>query len=234
MPTQQHVPNLKEKNDSRLTASLGTPAAGNETNYSIQAAYAITNHFALTGGINGTYNGTDNLTTTINNVTKNFEVRYKRPSFELGAGIFYPISKDKKVMFETYAGYGAGKNNITEFINNVQTNFHNSRTNRFYVQPILSFHPADFISISGSVRYNNIGYNSITTGYTNTELINYKLSDLSLKRIEFLEPSLAVTGGVNSVPWLRLQTQLTSVNLLSGVNINYRVPFLSLAVQIDP
>lgn len=237
MPSIQNVPSLQKKNDARLAAAIGNPLLGNETTFSIQGAYAVSNHFAVTGALNGTTNNSDELSTTNQNgvVTTN-TIKYRRPNFEIGVGWIQPLSKDKKVIFETYTGYSNGKNKITDFKNLTPIRFHNSTTNRFYIQPVISFHPADFITLSGSLRYNSLDYTNIQTDYSTTELQTYRLQLLGTKRFSFLEPCFTISAGIKSAPWIRFQAQSSGSYLIGNEisNFYFRESYFSFGVMIDP
>lgn len=237
MPSIQNVPALQKKNDSRLTAAIGNPMLGNETSFSIKGAYALSNDFAITGALNGTANNSDEFSTKDQNgVITTDAVRYRRPNFEIGAGWIKPLSKDKKVILETYIGYSKGKNKITDLLNSSPTQFHNSKTNRFYIQPVISFHPLEFISLSLSLRYNNIGYTNIQTDYSSSQIQSYRLKLLETNRFSLLEPSLVISAGIKSAPWIRFQAQTSSTHLLGNKNpgILYRESYSSFGVVLDP
>jgi hypothetical protein len=236
-PTIQNIPAFKEKNEARVNASIASTAAGSENSYSLQGAYAFTNNFALTAAWNGSLRSQDELTTSNGNGTTNAEiVKYKRSSAEFGAGIFYPVSKDKKVFFEFYAGYGFGSNDIAD---NVATNsgpngFHNSKTNRFYFQPSFSFHPGSNFTMTPVLRFTSIGYRDIKTNYDNDELEFYKLMEISSRRLLFVEPALMTSFGFDSAPWFRIQAQMNLTLLTKNNNTNYRNNYFSVGFQFDP
>ncbi|MFT3843645.1 MAG: hypothetical protein QM725_01225 [Lacibacter sp.] len=233
-PTIQNVPAFKEKNESRINAVMSSPASGTETNFALQGAYALTKHFAVLGSYNGTIKGRDELSYTENGTTTTDIVEYKRNSAEFGAGIFYPVSPNEKVVIEAYAGYGFGNNKITDKTNNTVTGFHNSKTNRYFIQPVLSIHPSPSFTFSTSFRYTNIGYSDIYTTYSVDDLANYQLTELGTKRISFLEPSIVLSGGLPDAPWVRLQCQMNFSFYLGGPTINYRSNYFSFGFQFDP
>ncbi|MFY7839433.1 MAG: hypothetical protein ACOVP7_04105 [Lacibacter sp.] len=235
-PTIQQIPAFKEKNESRIAASVASSAVGTENSYSLQGAYAVSDHFALTAAWNGSLRSQDELTTTTNNSTTTEVVKYNRTSAEFGAGIFYPVSKDKQLFFELYGGYGFGTNDITD---NMTTNsgangFHKSKTNRFYFQPSFSFHPGNNFTITPALRFTSIGYTAIKTNYDNSELADYQLLDIARKRLFFVEPALMTSFGFESAPWFRIQAQM-NVSLLTGsTSTNYRSNYFSVGFQFDP
>ena len=236
-PTIQNVPAFKEKNEARVNASVASTLTGTENSYSLQGAYAVSDHFALTASWNGSLRSQDELTITNGGGSTNTEiVKYNRRTAEFGAGIFYPISKDKKVFFELYGGYGFGKNDISD---NVATNsgpngFHNSKTNKFYFQPSFSFHPGDNFTITPVLRFTSIGYTDISTSYDNNELETFQLLQIGNRRLFFVEPALMTSFGFESAPWFRIQAQM-NVSLLTGsTNTNYRSNYFSVGFQFDP
>ncbi len=235
-PTIQNIPAFKEKNESRINASVASTAVGTENSYALQAAYAVTDHFALTAAWNGSLRSQDELTTSTNSSTNTEIVKYNRRSAEFGAGVFYPLTKDKKVFFEFYGGYGFGSNDISDNMatNSGPTGFHNSKTNRFYFQPSFSFHPVSNFTITPVLRFTSIGYSNISTNYDNNELQSYQLLDIQQKRLFFIEPALITSLGFDSAPWFRIQAQM-NVSLLSGSsNTYYRNNYFSVGFQFDP
>ncbi len=238
-PTVQQIPAFKEKGESRITAIAASTLTGTESSYSLQGAYAVSNHFALTAAWNGSLRSQDELTTGNGSRTTSTEiVKYNRRTAEFGAGVFYPISKNKQVFFELYGGYGFGMNDISD---NVATNsgpngFHNSKTNKYYFQPSLSFHPGNNFTLSTVLRFTSIGYNNIKTSYDNTELETYKLLELGRNRLFFVEPALMTSFGFESAPWFRIQAQL-NFSLLTGntdSRTSYRSNYFSVGFQFDP
>ncbi len=235
-PTVQQIPAFKEKGESRITAIAASTLVGTENSYSLQGAYAVSNHFALTAAWNGSLRSQDELTTSSGSNTTTEVVKYNRSTAEFGAGIFYPISKDKQVFFELYGGYGFGKNHINDnMTSNSGTNgFHHSKTNKFYFQPSFSFHPGNNFTITPALRFTSIGYTNIQTNYDNSELESYQLLEIANKRLFFVEPALMTSFGFESAPWFRIQAQM-NVSLLTGTtNTNYRSNYFSVGFQFDP
>lgn len=218
-----------------LHGSVASTLSGSELSYSVQGAYAVTNHFALTGAVNGTMRSLEELAYTDNNgAIREENVQYNRRSVEFGAGVFFPISRDSSVFFETYAGYGFGFNRITELTNTTVTNFHNSNTNRFYIQPSFSYHPMDQFALSFLVRFTSIRYTDIATTYTNEQLESYRLLQISSSRLLFVEPSLIASIGFLNTPWLRIQSQINFSYLTGSPNTYYRSNNFVLGLMVDP
>lgn len=234
-PTIQNVPGFTGKNESRITAVIASPASGTENNFAFQGAYAITDHFAITAGYNGTAKSQDELTFTNSNGSSQKDVvKYNRNSADFGAGIFYPVSKDNKAFFEVYAGYGFGSNKITDMTDNTTTYYHNSDINRVYLQPVLSIHTSALFTISTSLRFTSIGYRNINTNYSAGDLSSYSLDAIAAKRLFFIEPALVISGGIKDAPWVRLQGQI-NLSLLTGeATTNYRSNYFGMGLVFDP
>ena len=237
-PTVQQIPAFKEKGESRITAIAASTLIGTENSYSLQGAYAVSNHFALTAAWNGSLRSQDELTTSNDNNTSTEIVKYDRSTAEFGAGLFYPISKNNQVFFELYGGYVFGRNYISDnnATNAGPTGFHNSKTNKYYFQPSFSFHPGNNFTLSTVLRFTSIGYSDIKTSYDDTELETYKLLEPGRNRLFFVEPALMTSFGFESAPWFRIQTQL-NFSMLTGntdSRTNYRSNYFSLGFQFDP
>jgi hypothetical protein len=236
-PTIQQVPAFKEKNESRVTAVAASTLVGTENSYSLQGAYAVTDHFAVTAAWYGSLRSQDELTYSDGRGSTGTDiVKYKRNAAEFGAGVFYPISRDKKVFFELYGGYGFGKNNISDnsTTNSGALGFHNSKTNRYYIQPSFSFHTGENFTLSTVLRFTSIGYSNIRTSYDNNELESYQLLQLTRNRLLFVEPALVSSFGFESAPWFRIQAQMNASLLTGTSNTNYRSNYFSIGFQFDP
>jgi len=233
-PAVQNVPGFKEKNESRISAAIATPASRGESSFTIQGAYAVTNHFAVLASYNGTINGHSVLGYNERKYEPMDAEEYKRNSTEFGAGFFYPISADKKTILETYAGYGFGGNKIAELNNNTITGFHNSKTTRFFLQPIISFHLSRYATLSIPFRFTSVGYSDIKTNFTQGHLDTFQFSGLAKKRVAFLEPGCVLSVGLNNFPWIRIQCQANAIFFLGGPHVNYRDNYFSFGFHFDP
>lgn len=246
-PVAPNTPGFKEKNESRLAATVSagyytTLESGGDQNTDIninlQSAYAITNHIAVLASYSGTIKEREQFQYAVNSSAYSDIVNYKRNQFELGAGIFYPLTKKNTVVVECFAGYGFGKLNIRDrYIENGNTTssgFYTANTNRFFIQPSLSLHPGKNFFLSLGLKYVNTGNASIKTSYTEQEIIDYYLKDISTSRIEFIEPFLAANFRFKDVPWLMLQYQCYFTHQVSTHLIYYRVSYNNFGVVIDP
>ncbi len=246
-PVAPNTPGFKEKNDSRLatTVSIGTYSGlgstvdqNTEINLNLQSAYAITNHFAVLASYSGTMKERDQLQYADNSSSYTDIVNYKRNHVELGAGIFYPLTNNKTIMFECFAGYGFGKLNITDrYIENgntISSGFYNARTNKFFIQPSLSLHPGKNFFLSLGFKYVNTGHSGISTSYTEEQTIDYYLKDITVSRVQFIEPFLTTNFRFNDAPWLMLQYQLYYTSQISTQLVYYRLAHNNFGVVIDP
>lgn len=246
-PVAPNTPGFKEKNESRLaaTVSIGTYSTlestvnqNPELNLNLQSAYAITNHFAVLASYSGTITERDQVQYTDNSSTYTDMVNYKRNQFELGAGIFYPLTNNKSIIFECFAGYGFGKLKITDRYtqngNTTSSGFYNAGINKFFIQPSLSLHPGKNFFLSLGLKYVNTGHSAISTSYTEQQTIDYSLKDISKFRIQFIEPFLVTNFRFKDAPWLMLQYQFYYADQISAQVVYYRISHNNLGVVIDP
>lgn len=246
-PVAPNTPGLKEKNDSRLAATLSVGSYSNlqstldqntELNLNLQSAYALSNHFAVLASYSGTLKERDQAQYYDNTSSYSDMVNYKRNQFETGAGIFYPLTKNKTVVVECFAGFGFGKLNITDrYVENGTTTssgYYNARINKFFIQPSLSLHPGKNFFLSLGFKYVNTRHSVINTSYTEQETADYYLKDIGTTRIEFIEPFLAANLRFKQAPWFMLQYQFYFTDQVSAHLVYHRFSHNNLGVVIDP
>jgi hypothetical protein len=249
-PVPVNTPGLKKKNDTRLGSSVSMGDfylygqqnlnANTNANFNANGAYAITNHFAVTASYTGTIAERDQIQYAYYNSSNTFADRidYKRKHLEIGAGFFYPISRDKKTFLECFGGVGLGKLRIKDELieNNTVTssNYFASRANTIFIQPSITFHwgKGSFLSLGG--RYVNTGYTLISSTYSEEKIAEYNLKDITTKRIGFIEPFYSLNFGFKEIPWLRLQYQSGFSYKLSKHFVYSRIFQNTVGFTIDP
>jgi hypothetical protein len=249
-PVPANTPGLKKKNDTRLGSSVslgdfyvyGQQNLNANTNLSFNAnaAYAITNHFAVTASYTGTIAERDQIQyaeySSSNTIADRID--YKRKHLEIGAGFFYPISRNKKTFLECFGGVGLGKLRIKDELleNNAVTssNYFISRANTIFIQPSITFHwgTSSFLSLGG--RYVNTRYALINSTYSDEKIAEYNLQDITTKRIGFIEPFYSLNFGFKEVPWLRLQYQSGFSYKLSKQFVYSRIFQNTVGFTVDP
>lgn len=167
---------------------------------SFQAAYAVSNHIGIIGSWAFSKEFEDyNMTSSYPET-----VCYKKNMAEIGAGYFTNISKNKRVVFEVYAGYGTGKNNLTHMPHGWgPTGFYGGRVQRFFLQPALALHAPGNTSIAWILR----------TSFAKSHNTNAFYPDISLYEIEkkyivFLEPTFVIHFPVGPFTWVKVMHKL--------------------------
>ncbi|WP_298741449.1 hypothetical protein [uncultured Chitinophaga sp.] len=140
VPNTVNAPLLKEKHE--LKASISP------TNY--QAAFAVANKIAIMANGQYVYRWDLNDNDTRSNDDDLFLDKHTRGGvFEGAVGFFQPLDTKKRMIFDTYAGFGAGRfktldrafndDGSTGIVNDYQLT---TRFSKFFVQPSIGFvHP---------------------------------------------------------------------------------------------
>jgi len=247
-PATQNVPVLVKKGDSKLSASYSTdlsdpPFADNSTEsvpeknngFDLQGAVALTDNFALQASYfnrterdnsNGYYSG-------------DAVVNYKRNLAEIGIGYFKSLNARDKVFFQLFGGAGKGKFSLTDrgtHTDSVSTNYtryHQADITKFYLQPAMIFRPRPGFALSISTRLSIIKYGNIKTDYTDSELQDYELDNLSRGTYAFWEPAFTNSFGFKKLPGLRFEYQLGFSLSLNERPIHYHPFNFSLGMAFD-
>lgn len=140
-PNTQNVPLFEEQFDANVLVAYrcGATAIGCD----IQAALAVTDHI----GIMANYNHFG-LHWDYSDDFWGFGRGYhKGDLFEIGAGYFRPLKK--KMMFETYGGFGWG-----DVKNDYEGYLEHNLYHRYFIQPALGWHINQKINLSASAMKN--------------------------------------------------------------------------------
>lgn len=188
--------NSNENNINRYNKSKG---------YDVQGAYAITNHWAvqtsyffrseLNGGV--TQSNRDSSS-----------IRYKRNTGSIGIGYYKKIGKHDNV-FQVFAGAGIGNYKINDKgikDYNLYNRYHHAAISKYYLQPALILSEKN-ISLGLVSRFSFVHYKNIKTDYTESEQLDYNLTDLQNRVLSFWEPAFILNIGVSSFPALKLEMQ---------------------------
>jgi hypothetical protein len=187
-PNAHNVPLFEEKNEFRLA---GSGSNGDEfSGLEAQAAYSVTDHFALMGNFMSA-KGEEN------NNPSHGDGHY----IEGGAGYFTKL--DKKIVFEVYGGFGGGR------ARNYYSEGGNSNMNflKGFVQPAVGF-TSPYFDAAVSMRLGLLNYNRNNIGSVGpmSEEDARDLNYIHSNPTSFLwEPAITVRGGWK---YIKLQTQL--------------------------
>jgi hypothetical protein len=230
-------PYFTKKGDSKVAAyysasgNNGNVRTGRASGWDLQGAYAIGNHWALAAGYlnrreRDAYNFSNNDNSTIN---------YKRNLFDLAAGYFVPLDKNKEFTFNLYAGVALGK---FSFVDNktYESSFHNSSITKPYFQPSVNFMPGQNFRVSFGTRFSFVHYGNIQTSYTPEEIESLSLNLIANRTISFIEPALNIQFGIRKYPWVKLDYTLSGTSHpFRGVNpqLDSRTSNVSIGLSID-
>lgn len=216
-PSTQNVPSLDKKNDVELSANYGTSidifhSNGNYNHgLDLHTAWAFSNHFAMMLNENFRWesNGTND---TFFQGDSSF-LTYQRNFTEMGAGYFTSMKKNKKMLFQVFAGAAFGSSKVSDdfFSNSILTKkYHISRVTKFYIQPAFIYKPGPRFSAALSSRFTEILFSHIRTNYTPTEQNNYLLDSITASPAFFWEPALTYTFGFKKFPFkFRMQGSIS-------------------------
>lgn len=175
-PNTVNVPLFKEKNEFLVNAGASSNGAN------LQAAYAVTEHFAVMA--NGSfYNANITTPTGISRIENNFG--------EIGLGYFSNLGQD--IIGEIYSGFGMGKaynqNNFWIELNS----FNRVDFNKIFIQPSIGF-VSNIFELAASIRWSYVDYYN----FKSDAPINYgNLPNRSANM--FIEPALTARAGYKSV-----------------------------------
>lgn len=199
IPTTANVPLLKEKNELRATVSTG--GGGDISTVDLQAAYSITNHFAvMTNFMSG--RGSDDDENSRGNGN----------CFELGAGYFAPI--EEKGVFEVYGGFGFS-NQHHEYNSGGMADL---SFRKFFIQPSfgLSLNAFDLAFTPGlsSVSFHKVDNLLLSTDVNFEEVDQIAKNNTSL----LFEPTLTIRAGWK---YVKFQTQFGLAHNLSHPDLAF-------------
>ncbi|MFT3703241.1 MAG: hypothetical protein QM802_12765 [Agriterribacter sp.] len=231
-PFPVNVPLLKKKNEMQVRAQWFGGLRDDESDKgkvrggSLQAAYAVTNHIGITGSYSYSnefedYNMSSSYPETVS---------YKKNIAEIGAGYFTPVSKNKRLALEIYAGYGAGKNRLTnkQHLWGSETSY-NGRIQRFYIQPALALHLPRNTSLAWTLRTSFVKFHNANTFYPDISLYEIEKS-----YIAFFEPSFVVRFPVGPFNWVKGNVQIGGAFKINDKNIHYRDALGSIGLTFLP
>ena len=200
-PSPPNNPYFTTKGESKLAASYSAGfSRGNKTSgtkpinngYDLQAAYAISNNWALTASF-FKRSERDVYPTLNSNYFDSSIVNYKRHIVDVGGGYFVPLDKRKTVFFNIYGGIGFGKFLIVDkgidksgFDYN---RFHHSNIIKWFFQPSINSIAGKYFRASFIGRISFVHYGNISTTYANEELQYFFLVKIRNKTIAYIEPT---------------------------------------------
>lgn len=216
VPNSQNIPIMQSKHQTNL--GIGFNGSEYTKGFEIQAAHAITNHFAIQ--VNG-----DWVKKAENSYLDDApeDLKVKGQMLEIGAGYFKNLSSN--FVFETYGLFCFGKmelENNSSGIDNFSAKF-----NRFGIQPSLSYTRKHFSTSLSSrlfhLKYKDINGNS-SSGY-------FDPNDLKTNNAYWLlEPAITIQFGWEN---LKLQLQYVYSHNLTNPSFEQEREIFSLGLKLN-
>ncbi len=217
-PSPPNDPYFKERGDSKLAAYYSSGGDDNEktghknNGYDLQAAYAISDHWALTAGFFARKEK-DIYTSVRYNFFDSSILDYKRHITDLGGGYFIPLNRGKTVLFNIYGGLGFGKFSFTDYGIDKSglsyERFHNSGITKWFIQPSINSIVGDYFRASFILKFSFVRYGNISTSYTNEELRYFFLDKIKNNTISYFEPTFNMQFGIPPVDWIKVDGGFT-------------------------
>jgi len=222
--------------------AVGGHSSSNDSDYNngydVQAAYAISNHLAITGTFSHRHERDvyENANPALLS-TRKFpaHVWYNRNTTQLGLGYFTSIDSDDEVFFDLYGGYGFAKYRLHETgisYNGSYDMYHTTSVSQFYLQPGFHFN-TDMSQVATSLRFTAANYYHIMSDFPALLEDTLHMSTIRNTTFVFFEPSLTVRLWIPHMPWLKLETQLSTSIKLNNKAFNYRKSYLSVGLSFD-
>jgi len=249
-PSTPNNPFIQQKGDSKLAAFYSSGHNGNQKNdfsnntdrgYDLQAAYAFSNHFAVTAGYYYR-NEYDEYLKSSNSIYDNYfwdsYVHYKRNLTEVGAGYFFPLNDRKTVMLNLFAGFGVANFSInengTDYSRVAYTRNYSNSFTKFYFQPSINFFVTKYLRLGFVFKTSNLYYRTASTDYSVNEK-NY----FYLNKIEKRNFMVSEFTGINiqlnhpRYKWIMLEGAITSSGSLHDSLPKARTYNASIGLTFD-
>jgi len=216
-PAPPNIPYFREKGESKLAAYYSTGGDNNEltqeynNGLDLQAAYAVSNHFALTADY-FKRNEKDAIYDYDRTYFDSSIVRYNRNLTNFGAGYFTPITKDKNITVNIFSGLGFGKYSFSDNGFNNGAGYHrdyNSKMSKWYIQPSINFFVGNYFRTALISKVSWVHFTDIKTSYTPGELSYLDLDKIPGKTLTFFEGTCNMQVSFKNMKWFYLDGGFT-------------------------
>lgn len=181
VPNSQNIPIMKVKGQTNL--GFGYNKSEYTGGLEIQAAHAITNHFALQ--LNGDW---------VNNNSGDDSYKGKGRMLEIGGGYFKNIAPH--FVFETYGLFCFGNFELKKYTDQNGSDNFSAKFNRIGIQPSLSYSRKNY-SFSFSSRLAHLKYKNIHGGENTPDFDPNYLRTNNTHWL--LEPALTIQAGTENL-----------------------------------
>jgi hypothetical protein len=239
-PPAQNVPVFTQKGDSKLGAYYSMSPGGENDNpedsykdnvngLDLQAAYAISDQFAVQASYAGRSEKTEGSLSTSS--IPGPLIKYDRKTYEGGIGYYKALNVKKSVYFQVFAGFGAGRFNFTDNgysdISTTYSRYHNARVNKYFLQPAFILLNNGF-SMAFTTRATVIKYGGIKTNYSPAELDSYNLVGLSNSPFLLVEPTVTASYQLKKLNGIRFEAQIGTATIVK--NLYYDIRHLNFSI----
>lgn len=234
-------PYFNKKGQSKLAAYYSSNErilpGGYANGFDLHGAYAISNHWAITGGY---FNRKEkDIGIYDHNIPFDSSViRYKRNLIGAGTGYFIPLNPKKTITFNMYGGTAFGKFSFKEngeAAGIAGERFHNSKITKWFFQPSVNFMPGKYFNASIILKNSFVHYGNITTNYTTDEIAYFSLNKIADKTIYFCEPALDMQLGLPYVPWIKMDLMYSFISNshFEDTKLDVRGLNISIGLSVD-
>ena len=238
---------FKQKGDAKLSTyyTAASEASNSESSAynrgaDIQAAYALTNHIAVSAAAL-TRKEKDVFLEDPGSMYSRTTVKYNRKLAEAGLGYFEDLNSRGKAGFTFFAGMGFGKFDCTDKGWRDRQNpmpyerVYESRVRKFYFQPGLNINPGGHFRMSMIHRFSFIHFGKVSTTYSETEADNLSLGRIDDQSLYFGETTFSMQVGLGRLQWLALEGSLSlnSQPDMSGNDLRARGPSVSVGICLN-
>lgn len=243
-PAATNVPIITKKGDSKLAAYYSfNPGEKNDLTTAgklnsgkgidIEAAYAITDHFAVQAAYSKRWekNYADfNLNTNDSSL-----ITYSRNGAEFGLGYYTYLDKRKGSFFQVFGGASIGKFSFTDkyFTGNTPVRHFETDVTRLYIQPAITIKYDEVFASSFASRISFVYFRNVKNDYSEEEATRYQLTNIDKDTKIFWEPAFINAFGLKKLPGLKLEIQLGMTFLMTQRFIDYRTLNISAGLMFD-
>jgi hypothetical protein len=249
-PSAQNIPYFKEKGDSKISVfysegdnglsntnqQLVVPEKKKNNGFDIQAAYALTNHWAVM--FNYYQRRELDFYNHYANIFDTSYISYKRFIAEVGFGYFVPLNRRKTITYNIYTGIGLGKFSFIDTGYNINSarysRYFDNKITKMFLQGGFNFMPSKYFSFSVSGRFSFVHYGANNSSYSATEQQYFYLDKISNNTLTFWEPTLSMQLGIRKLEWLKIEGSITSSTVLPNGYPAIRSLNASIGLTVDP
>ena len=242
-PAAVNAPDLQKAGDNKLGAYYSSNFGNKKLDdgftqnkskgYDLQAAYAITNHWALQASY---FKRNEKSENEVNRGSLFYSsLLYNRKSADAGIGYFTKLGNSSRNFFQVFAGGGTGKYEIKDISerDSISYNlFHTADVNKFYIQPAFIF-SFDNVSMGLVSRFSFVNYKKVETNYSEAQQLSFNLDGLEKRTLSFWEPAFVINAGMNSLPALRFEFQFGANFSFDNTYYDVKTGNVSLGLIMD-